>query len=161
MAKMLYIEPSKCTGCRTCELVCSIKNEGMANPSLARIQVIAYKNRGIRVPLTCQQCEDPACSAVCPTKALTRNHGQGVVNHDKNKCIGCKVCVTACPFGAITFNTNSRQIYKCEQCDGKPECVRFCEDKAITFVETDAISGKKRRQTVQDLSRLLERYATR
>ena len=161
MPKMLYVDPSKCTGCRTCELVCSIKNEGLVNPVLSRVQVIAYKELGIRIPMTCQQCEEPLCSSVCPTGALQKDHNLGVVKHDKKRCIGCRLCFSTCPFGAITMNPKSRQVFKCEQCNGSPECVRFCEDKAITYVDTDAVPTKKRRQTAQNLSRLLETMAPR
>jgi len=158
---MLYIDPSRCTGCRTCELVCSIKNEGMANPVLSRIQVIAFKYLGIRVPLTCQQCEEPICASVCPVNALRRDNILGIVKHDKSKCIGCKVCVLTCPFGGITIHPTSRQVFKCEQCGGSPECIKSCEDKAITYVEADAVSLSKKRQSVQNLSRLFEKYAAR
>jgi len=161
MARMLYIEPSKCTGCRTCELVCSIKNEGMANPVLSRIQVIEYKYQGVRVPMVCQQCEDAICTAVCPVEALRKDIGLGIVKHDPNKCIGCKLCVAACPFGGVSVNPKTRKVFKCEQCDGKPECARFCEDKAITYVEAYTVSMKKKRQTAQDLSKLFEKYAAR
>ena len=161
MAKIIYVDPSKCTGCRTCELVCSIKNEGMANPALSRIQVIAYKNQGVRVPMTCQQCEDSICSSVCPVGALRRDNKTGVVKHNKKKCIGCKLCVSTCPFGGINFNVKSREIFKCEQCDGSPQCIRFCEDKAITYIEADAVAAKKRRQTAQNLSPILESTSSR
>ena len=70
MARIFFVDPSKCTGCRTCELVCSIKNEGIANPCLSRIRVIADKYQGLRVPMICQQCQDAICMDVCPTGAL-------------------------------------------------------------------------------------------
>ena len=161
MAKMLYIEPSKCTGCRTCELVCSIRNEGVANPVLSRIQVMTYKYAGVRVPMTCQQCEDPICRTVCPVGALRKDDELGIVVHDPIKCIGCKVCVNACPFGGISVHPKTRKVFKCEQCHGKPECARFCEDQAVVYVEVDTVSTKKRRQTAQDLSKLFGRYAAR
>jgi Fe-S-cluster-containing hydrogenase component 2 len=161
MAKMLYIDPSKCTGCRTCELVCSIKNEGMANPVLSRIRVIADKYQGVRIPMLCQQCLDAPCVSVCPVHALRRDSGLGIVKLDENRCIGCKACVLACPFGGAAINPLSGQIFKCGLCDGDPECVKFCEDKALTYVEPDVMLMEIKRQAVQNLSPLFEKYSGR
>jgi anaerobic carbon-monoxide dehydrogenase iron sulfur subunit len=154
---MLYIDPAKCSGCRTCELVCSMKNEGMARPSLSRIQVIAFKYQGTRVPVTCQQCEDPVCIAVCPMRALQKDPDLGIVRHDKERCMGCKTCVAACPFGGISFSTESKQIFKCEQCNGDPQCVRFCLDHAITYVDPDTVSSRRKREKAKELSQFVER----
>lgn len=161
MAKELYLNPSKCTGCRTCELVCSIKNEGMANPVLSRIQVIADKPRGLRIPTVCLQCEDAVCVAVCPVGALKREADQGVVRHDKAKCIGCRSCVMACPFGGVAASPLSGQIFKCELCDGDPECVKACEDGAVTYEEPDVELMSKKRAAVQQFSSLFEKFASR
>ncbi|MDP6178309.1 MAG: 4Fe-4S dicluster domain-containing protein [Desulfatiglandales bacterium] len=161
MAKELYMDPGKCTGCRTCELVCSIKNEGMANPVLSRIQIIADKSMGLRIPTVCLQCENPVCVSVCPVGALQRKEGPGIVQHDKNKCIGCRSCVMACPFGGVAINHLSGQIFKCELCDGDPECVKACEDKAITYEESDAALMNKKRVAAQNLCSMFERYASR
>jgi carbon-monoxide dehydrogenase iron sulfur subunit len=159
MAKILYIDPSKCTGCRTCEIVCSIKNEGMVNPVLSRIRMVADKYRGLRIPMVCQQCQDAICVSVCPVGALWRDNELGVVKLNEDRCIGCKVCVIACPFGGVVINPLSGRIFKCELCDGDPECVRFCDDKAITYVEPDAMLMEMRRQVVEDLSPLFEKYS--
>jgi carbon-monoxide dehydrogenase iron sulfur subunit len=159
MAKILYIDPSKCTGCRTCEIVCSIKNEGMVNPVLSRIRMVADKYRGLRIPMVCQQCQDAICVSVCPVGALWRDNELGVVKLNEDRCIGCKVCVIACPFGGVVINPLSARIFKCELCDGDPECVRFCDDKAITYVEPDAMLMEMRRQVVEDLSPLFEKYS--
>ena len=160
MAKKIYIEPDKCTGCRTCELVCSIKNEGMANPVLSRIQNIAYKYEGQRIPTLCLQCESPFCVSVCPVNALQKDEDTDVVKHDRDKCIGCRMCFMACPFGGIGINPGSGQIFKCEQCDGDPECVKACEDKAITFAKEDVALMNKKMKSVGCLSELLEKYST-
>lgn len=161
MAKVLYIDPSKCTGCRTCELVCSIKNEGMANPALSRIRVVADKYRGLRVPMVCQQCEEAVCVSVCPTGALRRDGELGIVRHDKDRCIGCKLCVLACPFGGAGINPLSGEIFKCELCDGDPECVKFCEEKAIMYLEPDVLLMSKKRDALQNQSALFEKYGIR
>ncbi len=159
MAKILYVDPSKCTGCRTCELVCSIKNEGIANSVLSRIRIVAEKYEGLRIPMLCQQCQDAPCISVCPVGALRRDKKLGVVKHDKDRCIDCKVCVQACPFGGIAIAPQTGHIFKCELCDGEPECVRFCVEDAITYVEPDVIVMDKKRQAIQNLSPLFEKYS--
>lgn len=159
MAKILYVDPSKCTGCRTCEIVCSIKNEGIVNPVLSRIRIVADKYQGLRVPMLCQQCQDAVCVSVCPVRALSIDGGLGIVRLNKDRCIRCKACVLACPFGGAAINPLSGQIFKCELCDGDPECVRFCEDKALTYVESDVMLMDKKRQAVQNQAQLFEKYA--
>ncbi len=159
MAKELYVDPSRCTGCRTCELVCSIKNEGMANPVLSRIQIIADKPLGLRIPTFCLQCEDPVCLSVCPVSALNRDEALGIVRHDNDRCIGCRLCVMSCPFGGVAMNPISSRIFKCELCDGEPECVKACEEKAIRYEEADVELMKKKRLITQSLYLLLEKHA--
>jgi carbon-monoxide dehydrogenase iron sulfur subunit len=158
MAKILYIDPSKCTGCRTCELVCSIKNEGMANPVLSRIRIIADKYQGLRVPMVCEQCQEAICVSVCPTSTLRRDRKSGVVTLDKDRCIGCKACVLACPFGGAAINPLSGQIFKCELCNGEPECAKFCEDKAIMYLEPDVALMNKKRNALQNYAALFQKY---
>ena len=71
---------------------------------------------------------------------------------DYDVCIGCRSCVSACPFGAMNFNAVDRQVFKCDLCDGDPQCVRFCEVKAVDFIEADKVSIDKRRQAAERVS---------
>jgi carbon-monoxide dehydrogenase iron sulfur subunit len=67
-----------------------------------------------------------------------------VVNHDL--CVGCRMCIVACPFGAITFDPDRRQAIKCDLCGGvEPWCVRFCEPGALTYRLAPAVSLDKKR----------------
>ena len=79
MPKVLTVNPEKCTGCRICELACSVNKEGMVNTSLSRIKVIKWEMEGFYVPMFCQQCEDPLCAAVCPVNAINRDEYLGRV----------------------------------------------------------------------------------
>ncbi|MBW2027440.1 MAG: 4Fe-4S dicluster domain-containing protein [Deltaproteobacteria bacterium] len=161
MPKVLIVDPSLCTGCRTCELICSIKNEGVANPTLARIRVIADKYQGVRVPMICQQCRDAPCMCVCPSGALFRDETLDIVRRNEDRCIVCRSCVTACPFGAMGVDPVGKKVFKCELCEGDPECVRFCEDKALRYEEPDVLVMKKKREAFGSLSALFEKYASR
>ena len=145
MNKVLQIDYEKCTGCRLCELVCSVKHDGVSNPMRSRIKVIKWEAEGLYVPMSCQQCEDAPCLTACPAKAISRNEALQRVEVDYDICIGCRTCVSVCPFGAMSFNTIDRKVIKCDLCDGEPQCVRFCDVKAVDFVQAaDANLVKKR-----------------
>jgi carbon-monoxide dehydrogenase iron sulfur subunit len=135
VGKVLILNYEKCTGCRECELVCAVQHEGVSNPARSRIKIIKMEWEGKYIPVTCQQCESAPCMAICPVKAISRdqNLNRVLVNYDK--CIGCRMCVTACPFGAMSFNGLTQKVMKCDFCDGDPQCVRFCETKAIRYAE--------------------------
>jgi carbon-monoxide dehydrogenase iron sulfur subunit len=133
--KILKIDYEKCTGCRLCELVCAVSHHHVSNPARSRIRIIKWEAEGIYVPMACQQCEDAPCAAACPAKALSRNPETGRVELDYDKCIGCRTCVSVCPFGAMHFVPVDRKVIKCDLCDGDPQCVRFCEVGAVQFVD--------------------------
>ncbi len=150
---ILKIEHQKCTGCRLCELVCAVKHSQVSNPMRSRIRIVKWEHVGISVPVSCQQCEDAPCAAACPRKALSRNEATGVVELDYDLCIGCRTCVSVCPFGAMHFDAIGRRVIKCDMCDGDPQCVRFCEVKALSVVEAGDMSLERKRTAAM---RLLE-----
>jgi carbon-monoxide dehydrogenase iron sulfur subunit len=152
LGKVLMLEYQKCTGCRTCELVCSVKHEGAANPAKSRIKIVKWEWEGLYVPMSCQQCVDAPCMEVCPVKAINREEGLGVVQVNQETCIGCRMCVAACPFGAMGFNVDSKKVYKCDFCDGDPQCSRFCETKAVQYVEASQVSGVKQLAAAEKLT---------
>jgi len=141
--KILVIDHEKCTGCRQCELVCSVFHTGASNPSRSRIRVIKWEHIGVYLPITCQNCETPFCIEVCPTKACHRDLKTYRVLIDKDKCIGCRTCIIACPFGAPSFDRVERVTVKCDYCDGEPQCARFCEVGAIKYLDAGEASGLK------------------
>ncbi len=159
MAKVLMLDYEKCTGCRTCELVCSVKHEGAANPSKSRIKVVKWEWEGRYVPMSCQQCIDAPCLAVCPVKAISRDEQLNRVQVNYDACIGCRMCVAACPFGAMGFNTDLKKVFKCDFCDGEPQCTRFCETKAVEYVEATAQSIAKQYSAAEKLTAAVQRGA--
>jgi Fe-S-cluster-containing hydrogenase component 2 len=152
MDKVLKIDYQKCTGCRLCELVCSVSHHGVSNPARSRIKVVKWESEGLYVPVTCQQCEDAPCISVCPVKATARDEETGYVMIDYNTCIGCRSCVTVCPFGARNYNTVDKAILKCDLCGGDPQCVRFCEIKAVEYIDADRLSTNKKKEAAKRLS---------
>jgi len=159
MNKMLIVDYSKCTGCRLCEIVCSIKKSGAVNPTRARITVIKWEPICVETPMLCQQCESAPCIAVCPVKALARDEEIGRVTIDYDLCIGCKFCVAACPFGAMGVDPVARKVIKCDLCDGDPTCVKFCETKALQYVDASTVNITKMREAAGKLSELLRKSA--
>jgi Fe-S-cluster-containing hydrogenase component 2 len=144
--KVLAIDHEKCTGCRQCEMVCSVFHTGSSNPSRSRIKVMKWESIGFYLPMSCQNCEKPFCTEVCPTKACHRDVKNQRVIIDKDKCIGCKTCIIACPFGHPFFDIHERVTVKCDYCDGTPQCVVFCSVKAVDYVDADRIQMAKKKE---------------
>jgi len=142
MKKMLIVNTDLCIGCRMCEAVCSLVHYGAIGISHARLRVVRYDNAAFFNPVVCMQCEVPYCASVCPSKAISKNPETGVVKVSKKKCTGCKICLTACPFGAMGFVDDV--AIKCDLCGGQPSCVEFCQAKALTFGAPNDISDAKR-----------------
>ena len=151
VVKVLTVNLDKCTGCRACELACSMRNVGEFNPSRARIQVISFDRDFSRFPITCLQCDTPPCTQVCPTGAITRDEATGIVRVSKTECIGCKICTMVCPFGNIFFSAAEQTAVKCELCDGDPQCVLFCVTGALEFREPEAAMIDKRRALTEKI----------
>ena len=160
MEKVLMINYQKCTGCRLCELVCSVMHHGVSIPARSRIKVMKWESEGLYIPISCQQCEDAPCINVCPVKALSRDEDIGFVKVDYEVCIGCRSCVAVCPFGAMNYNIIDKKVFKCDLCGGKPECVRFCEEKAVDYVAADRLSIFKKKDAAERLSAAQKEAAT-
>ncbi|MFH1242456.1 MAG: 4Fe-4S dicluster domain-containing protein [Pseudomonadota bacterium] len=152
MEKVLMVNYQKCTGCRLCELVCSVMHDGVSNPERSRIKVMKWESEGLYIPMSCQQCEDAPCMNVCPVKAVSRDKDFGFVAVDYEICIGCRSCVAVCPFGAMNYNTIDRKVFKCDLCGGDPQCVRFCEEKAVDYVDASRLSTFKKKDAAERLS---------
>ncbi len=142
MKKMLIVNADECIGCRMCEAVCSLVHYGAIGISHARLKVVRYDNAAFFNPVVCMQCEVPNCASVCPSKAISKTAETGVVKVSKKKCTGCKMCLKACPFGAMSFV--EEVAIKCDLCGGQPSCVEFCQAKALTLGMPNDISDAKR-----------------
>jgi len=160
MDKVLSINYQKCTGCRLCELVCAVMHDGVSNPTRSRIKVMKWESEGLYVPMSCQQCQDAPCMNVCPVKAISRDEDLGVVKVDYDVCIGCRSCVAVCPFGAMSYNTIDRKVFKCDLCGGDPQCVRFCDVNAIEYVDAGQVSIDRRKVAAERLSAAQREAAT-
>ncbi|MEW6142476.1 MAG: 4Fe-4S dicluster domain-containing protein [Chloroflexota bacterium] len=137
--KYLIADMDKCTGCEACSLACSFIKFREFNPSYACIRILKFEESGVDAPVACQQCEEPRCVEACPRDALVVKPETGILFIDKEACDGCGACAVACTYGAISIHPKSpkknRVILKCDLCGGDPECIKWCETKAIEFVD--------------------------
>ena len=138
VGKLIMINPDKCTGCKNCELACSFVHERQFRPGASRVQAYTWEREGMSVPMLCQQCDDAACVKVCPTGAMHRSSKlANLVEWNEKVCIRCKMCTVACPFGNARYDGASSSIFKCDTCMGAPECVTFCPNGALEYVEDE------------------------
>lgn len=148
----------KCVGCHACTVACKSENNTGAGVNYRRV---VYNESGTRTgtgagalkraatSMACFHCEKPACVAACPTGALAKEPVFGTVKIDSSKCIGCRRCAGACPYGAPQFNAETRKTEKCSGCwhrvfddstspptlraDARPACVAICPSRALGF----------------------------
>ena len=193
----MVIDKHRCIGCHTCALACKMQNnvpEGIywnriltegADVLDGAVGEYPHLSRSY-LPLACQHCENPACQRVCPTGATYKDE-MGRVQIDYDKCIGCRMCMAACPYNARSFNWEEpvrepdfnyghkdvpvRQRGMAEKCtfckertDGgeSPMCVRVCPGRARTFGDLDdPTSDVSRLVREREAYQLLEDKGTR
>ena len=133
----LAIHPEKCTGCRHCELACSFVQTGAFQPARSLVRVHVFDEQASFAPYTCFQCDEAWCMQVCPVNAIDVDAATGAKIVLDPVCVGCKLCVIACPFGTIFFDAPSETAAKCDLCAGDPACARACPTGAIETVAGD------------------------
>ena len=116
----LVANPPSCTGCRTCEAVCSLIKTGHIFLDGARLRIDRDPFEGRFVPQVCHQCSTPYCMSTCPKEAIGISEKDGTVLIDKEKCDGCALCRKACPFGMIRIDDEQKKAFKCDLCGGIP-----------------------------------------
>ena len=168
----MVIDLHRCTGCHTCTISCKMQNNVPQGLLWNRVvadgtdvldgAVGTYPNlTRVYIPIACQHCENPACQRVCPTGATYKDEvGRVLIDYDK--CIGCRMCMAACPYNARVFNWSEPRrepdfnygdarvpvrkkgvAEKCTLCKERtdagelPLCVRVCPARARTFGDLD------------------------
>ena len=171
MNRFIIADASKCIGCRTCEVACVVSHQenqdcAALTPQsfLPRIHVI--KGVNVSTATACRQCEDAPCANVCPNGAISRD--KGFVHVMQERCIGCKTCVVACPYGAmevvvrpvvrhsgagLNVMAEKAEANKCDLChqrDSGPACIEACPTHALDCVDRNKLeqmNHEKRRRT--------------
>ena len=150
----LVYDPELCTGCHVCEAVCSFIKENSISPDLSRVQVHMSPFDGTVedfMPKPCLQCDTPECMLACPVEgamSVDPKTGARVIHEDR--CPeGCMKCMEAC--GAyfdpprIVFDQERQVCVKCDLCDGKPECVKWCPNGALKYMSRSAFVEQGKR----------------
>ena len=135
MAKMLKIEPDKCTGCMQCELACSWVQTGTFRPAASLIRVHIFDEQARYTPYTCFQCKEAWCMTACPVNAIAINPETLAKVVLEETCVGCGLCALACPLGTAFLNPATHKATKCDLCDGNPACAIACPTECITYEE--------------------------
>ncbi len=126
-AKWIARELSKCSGCRKCEIACSLFHENRIWPEASRIRVFMLIP-GVDFPHFCVQCEDYPCVGACPVNALSVSRETGAVLVDAEACTACGNCIEACPGKVPHMHPNGKNILICDLCGGDPQCVKVCQE---------------------------------
>lgn len=158
MAKMIMIHPDRCVGCKTCVAACAFEKEGSQRLEAARVHVFDFKWEGVSVPMLCYHCSDASCVSVCPTGAMHRNPVTALVEYDASRCIRCKMCSMACPFGNCVYDSMTDSILKCNVCEGDPACVKVCPADALEFVEDTASTSSRQKNYASKLKDAVQDY---
>jgi Fe-S-cluster-containing dehydrogenase component/formate-dependent nitrite reductase membrane component NrfD len=134
------IDQRKCIGCHACTVACKAEHDvpiGVYRTWVKYIEKGEFPHsRRYFLVNRCNHCDDAPCVAICPTKALYKR-GDGIVDFDSNRCIGCKSCMQACPYDALYIDPNSHTAAKCNYCAHRtevglePACVVVCPARAI------------------------------
>ncbi len=152
-----YVDTQICTGCKTCMVACKDKND--LGPGVRWRRVVEYSGGewlsrpdgtfrqdvfAYYISVSCNHCVEPICVEVCPTTAMNQDES-GIVTVDQTKCMGCKYCQWACPYGAPQYQVESGRMSKCDFCrdalraGGVPACVAACPTRALRFGDLDEL----------------------
>lgn len=115
----------RCSGCRLCEIACSLSHEGRIWPEASRIRVFMLIP-GVEVPHLCAQCDDYPCVKSCSVEALSVDEETGAVLVDDGACTACGSCIEACPGRIPHMHPTGDYVVICDLCRGEPKCVEAC-----------------------------------
>lgn len=146
---------SRCSGCRKCEIACSLFHENRIWPEASRIRVFMLVP-GAEFPHFCTQCEDYPCVEACSVNALSMSPKTGAVLVDEEKCTGCGECIEVCPGRIPHLHPTENHILICDLCGGDPQCVKVCQEggwNALKIVSRGSYARKPYARTPDEITR--------
>jgi Fe-S-cluster-containing dehydrogenase component len=153
MEETMFIDPQRCIGCRACVAACRecATHKGY---SMIFVDYIDRAETTATMPTLCMHCKEPTCALVCPADAIKVSDDGVVMSALKPRCLDCRNCVNACPFGVPKYNTEIHLQMKCDMCydrssEGlKPMCASVCPTGAIAFGKYEQIVPLRRTKPV-------------
>jgi Fe-S-cluster-containing dehydrogenase component len=151
----MFIDPSRCIGCRACEAACR-ECDSHKGESMIMVDTIDRDWSVATQPTLCMHCEDPLapCAQVCPAQAIFISEEGVVQMADASRCIGCKNCVYACPFGVPKFDVEAKLMKKCNLCYDRtvqglqPWCSQACPTQAIWYGDYEEFTQRRKGRAV-------------
>jgi Fe-S-cluster-containing dehydrogenase component len=147
----------RCVGCGACVLACRIENGRHTSAPWRRVLPLNLARREggptYFFSVACHHCDRAACLDGCPARAYEKRP-DGIVIHHDDRCLGCRYCEMACPFGTPQFDADRGVESKCHLCAPRldrglePACVAACPTEALRFAPADAAPGVEARQFV-------------
>lgn len=145
--KKIHAREEYCLGCKLCEVYCVVSNSESKDVVKAHKNekitpgIVVENENNISFALQCRHCEDAPCTKACITGAMNKDLKTGIVNFNKQKCVGCWTCILTCSYGAIRRDKYGQNIIsKCDLCTkkgGEPFCVINCPNKALIYGELE------------------------
>ena len=152
----LMVDLEYCVGCHSCTMACKAENNTPVGVDYNRVITVeegeftdptkpADGMKAYFIPMPCMHCGNPACLAACPVGAITKRE-DGIVLINGDKCIGCRYCAWACPYGAPQYNAETEKMEKCTLCVHRvdkgllPACVSACIARTRFFGEVGDLS---------------------
>ncbi|HRV85205.1 MAG TPA: polysulfide reductase NrfD [Saprospiraceae bacterium] len=140
------IDNRKCIGCHACTTACKSEHQvpvGVNRTWVKQVEKGTFPNtRRLFSVMRCNHCTDAPCVEICPVEALFFRE-DGIVDFNKNRCIGCKSCMQACPYDALYIDPDTHTAAKCNYCAHRvdvglePACVNVCPEHAIISGDMD------------------------
>jgi len=152
----IYVKPERCTGCKSCEIACSVQHSksknlfgALAEDPVPMKRLFVETAAGIKMPVVCRHCDDAPCINSCITGCLYKDEN-GYVRRKKGRCIGCWTCIMTCPFGVVTRDTHHHLAVKCDRCHklDTPACVAACPTGALVLADVDQLPHAKRERVI-------------
>lgn len=144
---VMIFDRKKCIGCNACVVACQ---QNYSIPAENKLNWVNVDEKGefpdIKIDFTpqlCGHCDNPICVDVCPVENATFKTKEGYVLINEEACIGCQLCIKECPYGARSFNEQTKKAVKCSFCanivefGGTPVCVATCPTKARIFGDAE------------------------